>query len=68
MSTKTLEKLKKEIKQELLREFILPVILSGVKDPEVAYKKDFVTEVLRAVKDKQDNKYNPKTFLRQISR
>ena len=68
MSTKTLEKLKKEIKQELLQEFFLPIILSGVKDPEGEYKEEFVKEVLKAAKEKPVYTYNPKTFLRQISR
>ncbi len=68
MSTKTIEKLKKEIKRELLREFILPIILSDAKDPEGEYREEFVKEVLKAAEEKPVYTYNPKTFLRQISR
>ena len=68
MSTKTIEKLKKEIKTELFREFILPIVLSDVKDPEGEYKEEFVKRVLKAAKEKPTYAYNPKTFLRQISR
>ena len=66
MSTKTLEKMKAEIKRELMQEFVLP-ILREVKDTEGEYKEAFVKQVLRAAKEKPIYVYNPKTFLWQIS-
>ncbi|MEK7086794.1 MAG: hypothetical protein AAB935_00865 [Patescibacteria group bacterium] len=65
MSTKTLEKVKAEIKREILQEFVLP-ILREVKDAEGEYKAAFVKKVLKAAKEKPIFVYNPKTFLRQI--
>jgi len=67
MSTKTIERIKGEIKRELLQEFVLP-ILREVKDAEGEYKKSFVKKVLRAAKEKTIYVYDPKTFLRQIAR
>ena len=67
MTTKTYEKVKAEIKRELLREFIVP-ILREVKDAEGEYKEEFVRGVLRAAKEKPTYAYNPKTFLRQITK
>lgn len=66
MTTKTYEKIKREIKQELIEEFVLP-ILRNVKDAEGEYKEEFVKEVLKAAQEKPKYVYNPKTFLRQIS-
>ena len=66
MTTKTYEKIKKEIKRELFQEFVLP-LLRNVKDPEGEYKEEFVKRVLRALREKPIYVYNPKTFLRQIS-
>ena len=66
MTTKTYEKIKKEIKQELLREFVLP-ILREVKNTEGEYKEKFIKDVQRAAKEKPIYVYNPKTFLRQIA-
>ncbi|MEK7519247.1 MAG: hypothetical protein AAB565_00450 [Patescibacteria group bacterium] len=65
MTTKTYEKIKKEIKQELLKEFIFP-ILRDVKDAEGEYKASFVKRVLEAAKEKPKYVYNSKTFLRKI--
>lgn len=65
MTTKTYEKIKREIKQELIKEFVFP-ILRNVKDGEGEYKEAFVKEVLRAAKEKPKYVYSPKTFLRQI--
>ena len=45
MTTKTYAKIKKEIKQELLKEFIFP-ILRDVKDAEGEYKEGFVNNVV----------------------
>ena len=57
--------MKKEIKQELLNEFVLP-ILRDVRDAEGEYKEDFVKRILKVAKEKPVYTYNPKTFLRQI--
>ena len=67
MTTKMYEKVKAEIKRELLREFIAP-ILREVKDAEGEYKEEFVRGVLRVAKEKPTYAYNPKTFLRQITK
>lgn len=67
MTTKTYERIKKELKHELLQEFVFP-ILRDVKDAEGEYKEEFVKRVLKATKEKPIYVYNPKTFLRQISR
>lgn len=66
MTTKTYEKVKREIKQELMYEFILP-ILREVKDTEGEYKEEFVKRVLKATKEKPKHTYSPKTFLRQLA-
>ncbi len=65
MTTKNYEKIKNEIKHELMQEFVFP-ILRNMKDSEGEYKEKFVKEVLRAAKEKPKYVYNPKTFLRQI--
>lgn len=66
MTIKTYERIKREIKQELLQEFVLP-ILKEIKDAEGEYKEEFVEEILKASKEKPTFTYNPKTFLKQIS-
>lgn len=66
MSTATIQKLKKEIKKELLREFIIP-LLARSQDPEGEYKESFVKEILRAAKEKPKYKYDRKSFLKLIS-
>lgn len=66
MTTKIYEKVKKEIKQELMDEFILP-ILRGVKDTEGEYREEFIKRVLKAVKERPKYTYNPKTFLQQLA-
>ena len=65
MTIKNYEKIKNEIKHELIQEFVFP-ILRNMKDSEGEYKEKFVKEVLRAAKEKPKYVYNPKTFLRQI--
>lgn len=65
MTNQTYQKIKKEIKQELLKEFVFP-ILKNIKDPEGEYKKQFVKEILKAAKEKPTYTYNFKSFLRQI--
>jgi len=66
MTTKTYEKIKREIKEELLQEFVVPV-LRDAKDSEGEYKPAFVRRVLQVAKEKPIYTYNAKTFLRQIS-
>lgn len=65
MTIKTYEKIKREIKYEIIEEFVLP-ILRNVKDAEGEYKENFVKEVLRAAKETPKYVYNSKTFLHQI--
>lgn len=65
MTIKTYEKIKREIKHELIQEFVFPV-LRNIKDAEGEYKEKFVKEVLKAAQEKPKYVYNPKTFLRQI--
>ena len=57
MTTKTYEKIKREIKQELLQEFVIP-ILKDAKDPEGEYNPKFVKRVLKAAKEKPIYTYN----------
>jgi hypothetical protein len=66
MTTKAYEKIKKEVKQEIMEEFVLP-ILRDVRDAEGEYKENFVKSVLKAAREKPKYIYNPKTFLRQVS-
>lgn len=65
MTQKILEKVKTEIKRELMQELFLP-ILREFKDAEGDYKETFVKQILKTVKEKSIYVYNPKTFLRQI--
>jgi len=58
--------MKREIKSELLQEFVL-TILKDVRDQEGEYNLVFVRRILKAAKEKPIYIYNPKTFLRQIS-
>ncbi|MBI2635514.1 MAG: hypothetical protein HYW79_03170 [Parcubacteria group bacterium] len=67
MSTKTLERVKAEIKRELMQEFVLP-ILREVKDAEGEYKEAFIRQVLKMAKEKPSYVYDPKTFLGQIKK
>lgn len=66
MSTATIKKIKNEIKRELIKEFILPV-LEQVKDAEGTYKETFIKDVLRAIREKPKYKYNAKTFLKLLN-
>lgn len=51
MTTATIQKLKNEIKKELIEEFILPMLENSKdKDPEGEYREDFVEKVLRISK------------------
>lgn len=66
MSAITYLKLKREIKKEILKEFIVP-LLEDIKDPEGEYRSDCVKEILNAAKEETIHKYSPKTFLKLIS-
>jgi len=66
MTLKRYQKLKDEIKQELVNEFIAP-ILSELKDAEDGYKTGFVKGVLRAATEKPNYTYQPKTFTKLIN-
>ena len=66
MSTATIQKLKQEIKRELIEEFIVPM-LSHSKDAEGEYRDEFVKEILKAVQEKPRHRYHPKTFLKLLS-
>lgn len=61
MTTKTYEKIKREIKREIIEEFVFP-ILRNVKDAEGEYREEFIKEVLKAAQEKPRYIYNPKTF------
>ena len=66
MTNQTYQKIKREIKQELLEEFVFP-ILRDLKDTEGEYKKEFVNEVLRAAKKKPTHSFtNSKAFLKEL--
>ena len=65
MTIATYNKLKTEIKKELMEEFITP-ILSEIKDPEGSYKAEFVNSVLRIADKEAIYRYHPKTFLRLL--
>ena len=66
MLTKTYDKLKKEIKEELFVEFVFPV-LRDIQDAEGEYRDEFVKSALKALGEKPIYAYNPRTFLRQIA-
>ncbi len=66
MTTAIQQKLKREIKQELIREFILP-LLRRSKDAEGEYRDEFLREIARASKEKPSYRYHPKSFLKLIS-
>lgn len=66
MTIKTYEKIKSEIKKELVEEFVNP-ILRELRDTEGEYKENFVKKILKAAEERPVYIYDPKTFLRQIS-
>ncbi|MEK7610128.1 MAG: hypothetical protein AAB468_00005 [Patescibacteria group bacterium] len=65
MITKTYEKIKAELKQEIMAELILPV-LTEAKDREGGYKQAFVKWVIALSKAKPTYCYQPKNFLKLI--
>ncbi len=66
MTIATIQKMKREIKKELIDEFIRP-FLEQNRDPEGEYKEEFVKSVLRAAKEKPVYKCDVKTFMKMIS-
>ena len=66
MTTKIYDKIKREIKKELLEEFVNP-ILKELKDAEGEYKESFVKRILEVAQEKPIYSYNPKAFLKKIS-
>ncbi|MEK7664094.1 MAG: hypothetical protein AAB340_01440 [Patescibacteria group bacterium] len=68
MTNQTYQRIKKEIKQELLEEFVLP-ILKNLRDAEGDYKKEFVREILKAAKEKPTHFFtDSKSFLKELRR
>ena len=65
-TTKIYEKIKAELKQELMAELILPV-LAEAKDREGGYKQAFVKEIITLSKTKPAYRYRSKNFLKLIS-
>ena len=66
MTIATYSKLKSELKRELLKEFVTP-ILEDIKDFEGEYRPDFVREILQAATEKPSIIYNSKRFSRLIA-
>lgn len=66
MTTATYTKLKTELKEELVQEFITP-LLGDIKDAEGEYQPKFIDEVLKATKEIPVHKYSRKDFLKLIS-
>ena len=66
MTIATVQKLKREIKKELIEEFILP-ILENSKDSEGEYDENFVREVIKISQEKTKYTYNSKSFLKMLS-
>ena len=60
-----MSKLKRELKEEVFREFIMP-LLENIKDPEGEYRPGFVKEILKASKEPLI-KYDSKTFWKLVS-
>ncbi len=68
MTTATIQKLKREIKKELIEEFIRPLLEQYKdRDPEGEYKEGFVKGVLKALKEKPVYKCDVKSFMKLIS-
>ncbi len=68
MSTKTLEKMVKNLSQEVatLRSIVISVVREE-KDPEGEYRPEFVKDVLKAVKEPAKYKFTGrKDFLKQL--
>ncbi len=65
MTIATIKKIKKEIKAEIMKEFITP-LLRQVKDPEGEYKQEFVEAVFSALKEKPKQAYSAERLARLI--
>ena len=66
MTTATIQKIKDQVKAELIEEFINP-ILSDMKDPEGEYRPEFVQDVLRALHEPTLGKYSAKELNKLLS-
>ncbi|MEK7142322.1 MAG: hypothetical protein AAB818_01925 [Patescibacteria group bacterium] len=66
MTIATVQKIKREIKKELIEELILP-ILKNSKDSEGEYDESFVKDVIKISQEKSRHVYNPKSFLKILS-
>lgn len=66
MTTATMQKLKKEIKQEVMQE-LTALLLKNSRDAEGEYKESFVKKVLKAAQEKPVYQYDAKTFLKLLS-
>ena len=68
MTVATYEKVKKELKRELLAELSV-LFVRYAKDPEGEYRAEFVKKILKlsAKKSQPTYKYSRKTFLQLIS-
>ena len=66
MTMATVQKLKREIKKELIEELILP-ILKNSRDSEGEYDDAFVKKVIKISQEKYRHVYNPKSFLKMLS-
>ncbi len=66
MTTATIQKLKREIKKELIDEFIRPLLEQNM-DPEGEYREEFVKSIYKALKEKPVYRCDVKTFMKMIS-
>ena len=66
MTIATIQKIKREIKNELMQELIIPV-LQNSRDAEGEYQEKFVNKILRLAKEKPKYKYDSKSFLKMFS-
>lgn len=67
MITAVIQKIKEEVKREILEEFISP-FLKEIKDPEGEYRPEFVRKILKIARSTTiPKKYHKKTFLKSIS-
>jgi hypothetical protein len=61
MTTATYNKIKNELKQELVMEFINP-LLTDLRDAEGVYKESFIADVLKASREKPTHRYKKRLF------
>ena len=66
MTMATVQKIKMEIKKELIEEFILPILKNSM-DSEGEYNESFIKEVIKASQENPKYTYNQKSFLKMLS-